>query len=272
MDNIDITHNNIENEQKILLKNILEYLVKLKKYGQPDAQVKEQLLKYIKEHLNLDIATVFKLADGYKQQDNCPPEHSYLLGYLNNYGLGTFIDTTLAFKLYEKTALAGVPYGQARLGYCYDKRIGTLQNFNEAFCWYKLAAEQNNLAAQCLLASYYGNGYGTNKDLEKSVYWYTRAAEAGQPNAQYALARRYMQGVGVERNQRRGFLWFKIYSITHQLGNAYSYFDYAKCFKDGLGTMKDVHECLRVYRRAFLANEKERVMDHCSRLFKIGKE
>ncbi len=166
---------------------------------------------------------------------NGTPRSQALLGECYQYGWGVPTDLRQAYALYEQSALADDPYGQAKwgsyyldgpdvhdplmafelfskssqqgcplghvyLGYYYELE---LDDFDTAIELYKKAEQQNHPLGQIVLGLLYEDGTELQQDVERAVELYTRAADQGHPQAYAWLGLCYEKGKGVSVDLHR---------------------------------------------------------------------
>ena len=74
------------------------------------------------------------------------------------------------------------------LASCYDKGLGTDVNKTKAFELFEKSANLGYCFAMYNVGTYYKNGsWGVTKDLKKAREWYTKAAAQGHTDAQTSL-------------------------------------------------------------------------------------
>ena len=156
----------------------------------------------------------------------------FSLGSMYAIGIGVEIDSTEAFKWYQKAAKQGHTQAQNslemiaqteelkaqaekgdataqnkvairyRLGF-----PGVIQDDAEAEKWFRKSADQGNAEGQDGLGFCYRYGLGVTKDDVEAVKWYRKAAEQGYDVAQYNLGYMYYDGEGAPKDYVQSYKW-----------------------------------------------------------------
>ncbi|CAG8445230.1 6032_t:CDS:2 [Ambispora gerdemannii] len=155
-----------------------------------------------------------------------------LLAFLYIRGVGTKADAEEAFRLSHFAA----SHGDLRTLY-----------------WYKQASDSGNAQAQSHLAFCYQQGIGLKKDVVYAVKLYAKSARSGNCGAQNELGNCYIYGLGIKRNDVTGFYW---YSQSAKRKNKLGQLTVAHSHKCGQGTVRDIHEAIRYYRKAISQGAK----------------
>jgi TPR repeat protein len=120
-------------------------------------------------------------------------------------------DTTLAFKLLEKSATAGSTKSCLLLGVWNYEGTCCKINEEEALKWYKKAADNGNAVGTKLIGDFYTLGKGGLKSsYELGMKYYKIAASKGNTDAQYAISIMYRNGMGVKPNISESLTWAKL--------------------------------------------------------------
>jgi TPR repeat protein len=165
----------------------------------------------------------------------------YALGCCYEYEYGVMKDERKAFELYLKSAEGGYKHALNELGGCYYNGNCTFKNKNKAFEFYLKAAEKGHASSQYLVANYYFDGICIPKDEGKWFYWNRKAAINGITDAQLELAEYY-----TNKNEGKAFKWYIKLANENNLKAIYTV---AKCYRDGIGTNKNLKEGLMWFRR-----------------------
>ncbi|PKC65898.1 HCP-like protein [Rhizophagus irregularis] len=128
-------------------------------------------------------------------------------------------DEKKALELYLKSAKGGLSYALRSVGDCYYYgRI--MKDRSKAFKWYLKAAKKENwfywnrkvaingnIHAQFELAEYYLNSNSINKNEKKAFRWYMKLANDNEPRALYIVAKCYRDGVGTDKDLKEAIKW-----------------------------------------------------------------
>ncbi|MBZ6078611.1 SEL1-like repeat protein [Microvirga puerhi] len=125
-------------------------------------------------------------------------------------GRGLPRDPTLALRLFERAAQAGLVPAQERLAIMYDKAIGTPRDVKLASAWYERAAQGGNVRAMHNLATLLAAGISGKPDYATALQWYTEAAQAGVRDSQFNIGVLYARGVGARKDPAKAFQWFAL--------------------------------------------------------------
>jgi len=117
------------------------------------------------------------------------------IAYLNG-DAGLAKDGILAAQWFERAALQGNGYAEARLADLYADGIGVTKSMKIAADWRERAARRGNVDAQFKLGEMYLEGIGVSQDRQRARDWLQAAAEDGHREAAYLLARMYREGLG----------------------------------------------------------------------------
>lgn len=128
------------------------------------------------------------------------PYPFWFLGFFYEWGIGTEINASEGFRLYQQAAQQNSDIGQLFSGYCFESGIGTDPDPSEAFHYFQISANQQNSCAEMNLARCYRYGIGIKKDLRCSIFWNKIAILHGNITASDVLAKCYMYGFGVSKN------------------------------------------------------------------------
>jgi TPR repeat protein len=162
----------------------------------------------------------------------------YMLAYCYANGYGIKKDKRKSFELYLKSAEGGYKNALWILGDEYYHGYNILKDKIKAFGFYLKAAEKGHYLSQYLVANYYYDGKYIPKNEGKWVYWNKKAAINGNVDAQFELAEYYVTN-SVNKNEGKAFKWYMKLANENRLG---AYYLVAKCYRDGIGTDKDLEE------------------------------
>lgn len=213
--------------------------------------------------------------------ENCAPAQ-YMVGYLNEKGLGTSQSFEKALEWYEKAVQNGEPRACYNLGriyqnsdfngkdvavaaywYAYGAEHGSVEcqcelgkmyeygeyfekNYEEAAKWYKIAADKDDAISKTRLASLYECGLGVEQSYKQAIILYREAAYNGNVNAQYALGRLYETGTGIKKSYPAALRWYK--SAYHEHKGAA--FRIGLFYEFGCGVTKNFEAAFKWYRLA----------------------
>ncbi|KAG9284644.1 hypothetical protein G9A89_004686 [Geosiphon pyriformis] len=193
------------------------------------------------------------------QEQRSEPESKILLGMLYILGIGTKVNPTLGRAHLEEIAEEKHPIGmycaatQQTVSY-YDR-----DKQKEVLNWIKKSAEAGFAPAQSRLAVYYYGLYdwtqslSLTKDFSRAFYWHERAARQKHPHSAIELADGYSKGTLLcngKKDLRRAFLLWRIGAKGINFCIFYCEKSIAICYKEGFGTMKDMHQAFRIYHNA----------------------
>jgi TPR repeat protein len=163
----------------------------------------------------------------------------YKLGICYYYGYGVKKDEKKAFELYLKSAKGGYNHALCSVGNCYYYGHGISKDRNKAFKWYLKAAKNGDSHCQYLIAGWYSNGIHAPKNEEKWFYWNRKVAINGNIHAQFELAEYYLNN-SINKNEKKAFRWY--YKLATKDNEPKAIIIVAKCYKNGIGTEKDLSE------------------------------
>ncbi|CAB4494968.1 unnamed protein product [Rhizophagus irregularis] len=150
------------------------------------------------------------------------------------------------YKFHIKYAEKGDSISQYHIGNCYFYNINARRDYNKAIEWYLKSSEGGNIKAMYRLAYCYACGYGVKKDEKKAFELYLKSAEGaggkaainGNADAQFKLAEYYTANSS-NKNEDKAFKWYMQLANKKKLKAIYII---AKCFRDGIGTDKNLKE------------------------------
>lgn len=136
----------------------------------------------------------------------------YLLGSMNELGLGVPQSDFLAVFWYRRAAKQGLAYAQFNLGFMYANGRGVPKDDREAVRWFRAAAEQGLGDAQAELGMMLRDGRGVAKDDREAVRLFRLAAEQGNASGQANLGFMIDVGRGVPRDEQTAYFWYLLAS------------------------------------------------------------
>ncbi|KAG9293717.1 hypothetical protein G9A89_019054 [Geosiphon pyriformis] len=187
-------------------------------------------------------------------------EYQFLLGFLYQWGIGTRVDFKNSFKWYTHAAESGDFLAHNNIGIFYENGLGVKINVDKAFLHYKISANGGNTYGKANLALSFIEGLGTKVDIQKGLLYLQEAAKAGHPSSQVRMGQRLLTDVH-SKNLKQAFYWFSQAAshakwCDHDLGDP-EYLTYlGVCYQIGIGTSKDLHQGLRLYKMAFERGDK----------------
>ncbi|KAL6621028.1 hypothetical protein U3516DRAFT_811214 [Neocallimastix sp. 'constans'] len=194
-------------------------------------------------------------------------------------GCGVEKNEILAVKWYKKAISKHNLFSKTHIGWCYQNGIGVERNEKLAFKWYKGAAREDHIPAKEILGWCYWYGIGTSINYKKAIkifksitikhnyqlpsmdtinqiensylnskderfknkkdWWFGKEAEAKVMSSDmYILGIQKKLGLnGVKKNLNEAFRWF-VFSAS--LGFELAQFEVGMCYKDGIGTKKNL--------------------------------
>ncbi|MEG0024718.1 MAG: tetratricopeptide repeat protein [Akkermansia sp.] len=106
-------------------------------------------------------------------------------------GIGTPANPEEAYGILKKLEKnqGDMPKLYFLLGYMNEMGIGVESNINQAFIYYSKGAELGDTSSMNNLASMYEQGSGMSPDLDRAEQWYKKGAEKGNEEASFNLER-----------------------------------------------------------------------------------
>ncbi|GBC10037.1 hypothetical protein RclHR1_00930015 [Rhizophagus clarus] len=212
------------------------------KYEKRKQKIHDLILKY-----EITIDKLIEWLSFSNDQNNNDLNNTFLLGYLNFYGIGTNKNNDHAFKLFKKAADQNHLLSQHYVGICYQYGYGTIKNNKLAFEHFKKVADQDYPSGQVNIGYFYENGIYVEKNESFAVHWYKKSSSKGNVVAIYNLGYCYLYGKGIEKDIIKAFELFKksaakeyVYGIT-MLGH---------CYQNGIATNTDKNMAFEFYRKA----------------------
>ena len=136
------------------------------------------------------------------------------------------------------------------------QRIYTLEEYTKSMgedapLWLKMLADNGDAFCQYVLGKWfasYPRGGSSCRSLEKARYWLTKAAEQENINALEALIKLYEENWRVEDFLQDAFKWFE---KGLEAGIESSYFGLVHCYKEGIGTEKNLSKIVPLLKVAY---------------------
>ncbi|WP_112663785.1 tetratricopeptide repeat protein [Microvirga flavescens] len=125
-------------------------------------------------------------------------------------GRGVDQDSTLAARLFERAAQAGLAPAQERLAMAYEKGFGLTRDVKAAAAWYERAALGGNTRAMHNFATLLAAGISGKPDYAAALPWYVEAAEAGLRDSQFNLGVMYARGATGRQDLVQAYKWFAL--------------------------------------------------------------
>ncbi|CAG8764812.1 303_t:CDS:1, partial [Ambispora leptoticha] len=218
-----------EIDEEWIINQTLLIIMKAKKLRCLSELCRLLLPDFLNDH-SCEPEKLFKLVNEHEERD----KYLLILAFLYSYGIGTTTNAAKAFEYYHKSAKLDDPIGMQETGFCFQKGIGITRNCVQAEFWYKKAAEAGMELAQYELALIYFNRH----DEDQSVFWLEKSAYAGFNESAEFLAETYFE----RRDFRRSFYWYR---LLYGDGKEFGRDGLANCYRDGLGTVKDLHKAIK---------------------------
>jgi TPR repeat protein/Tfp pilus assembly protein PilF len=153
------------------------------------------------------------------------PTALYLLGVVNEHGVGVARDRIKASEFYRRAAQKGHRSGQLHWGLALMHGIGVDANPSEGETWLRRAALAGDPEAAASVGNIYATGGNLPPNHTEAASWFRRAAEAGHKGAARSLGLLYISGAGVPRDPEEATRWLRISaeggdtSASAELGN-----------------------------------------------------
>ena len=125
-------------------------------------------------------------------------------------GRGMVQDLTMAARLFERAAQAGLPPAQERLATMHEKGTGATRDLKQAAFWYERAALGGNIRAMHNLATLLASGSAGKPDYAAALRWFGEAAEAGFRDSQFNMGILLVRGIGARSDLQKAFQWFSL--------------------------------------------------------------
>jgi TPR repeat protein len=166
------------------------------------------------------------------------PTALYLLGVMNERGLGVTRNEGSAAEFYRRAAEKGHRSGQARWGKALIHGIGVDPNPSDGETWLRRAALAGDPEAAASLGNLLLAGVQEDDDRVRIYEGFEKAAVSGDPIAAYNCAVCLSHGVGVARDDRKAALWLR--NAADRVPNAQLW--YGRVLVEGRGVDRDLAE------------------------------
>lgn len=176
------------------------------------------------------------------------------LGWLYYWGKnGVKQDYDKAFRSFNKAAVQGdVEHNEALgLGYCYNWGKGTAKQADSALYYYRLAGAWGRGRGYAQIGIMYRYGHLVPKQVDSAFFYLRKAADAKDAWACYHLSDLFSEGIQVARDEEAAMAWIK---MGVSLGDEDCKVKLARYYKDGVGTPKNIEQCLAILKDPALAN------------------
>ena len=195
---------------------------------------------------------------------NCP-DALYALGSLYERGLGVpEADLHQAGLLYKSAADKRHALGEDRYGKFLQRgRGGVAENPSLGVEYFTRSASQKCALGQYHLGRSYETGLGANQNFEVAVNNYKLSADQDYPPAMYHLGLLYKSGGGdvISKNEKEAFKYFQLAALNNHVKGIYQY---AICFRDGIGIQRNIEEAKNQFKAAALK-------DHVESMYELAK-
>lgn len=168
------------------------------------------------------------------------------LGGCYERGFGVARDQSAAVDRYARAAALGQPEAAYRLGRCAESGLGIPRDIKRAAELYRQAASSGNPYAAYRLGLFADHELIKEPGVARGTRLYEQAARAGVPEAAYAMGLCARSGRGVYREADTAFRWFSDGAGKNRC-HIQSTFEAAACLFDGLGTIRDRREAVRLF-------------------------
>ncbi|WFO15827.1 sel1 repeat family protein [Cellulophaga baltica 4] len=119
-----------------------------------------------------------------------------------------FNNEDIIFQLVEPCALSGNSEAENLLATLYIKGIGTEIDNSKAFTLFNNSAEKGNSKAQYNVGRMYKTGVGCQISHSKAIEWFEKSSNNGNQRASYTLGYMYYKGLGVPQSYENALEWF----------------------------------------------------------------
>ncbi|GBC05719.1 hypothetical protein RclHR1_00640007 [Rhizophagus clarus] len=188
----------------IIIDEINNYLIKLANKGIIWSSLKQQVIRYFKDH-NINLEEIYNWLLNNRNDSNS----IFLLGYLTFFGIGTNYDHRKAFDLFLDASEKNHIFALYFVGNCYQYGNGTIRNEQLSFEYFEKSANNNFTNGQLDIGYLYECGIYIEKDSKKALYWYEKAANNGNIMAMYNIGLCYEDGIGVAKDIDKAIYWFE---------------------------------------------------------------
>ena len=173
-------------------------------------------------------------------------------GWKYDQGLGTSINISQAFRLYQKAAALGNPLAKGRLARFYFSGNGVQSDegqaarlARDAFPGVLRAAQRNDAVAQMIVGTMYADGLGVARDSTEALHWLQKSADQNLPLAKANLGVVYENGRGVPMDITEAVKRFREAADQNSaMGQAYL----GDLYHQGRGVQRDDVNAARLYR------------------------
>ncbi|GBB84163.1 hypothetical protein RclHR1_01080019 [Rhizophagus clarus] len=225
-----------------LIDDLVNLIFKESNKGKDNEPLKQYVINYINGH-KIALQEIYDWLLNNQINSNC----TYMLGYLNYYGVGTEYDKQKAIELFKKAA--ELENSVAQLGlidiYILEKDPNT--NYNLAFELSKKLAEKGYACGIKNLGYCYINGIGTNINKQKAFELYQKAADSGSSDGINNLGWCHEKGIGTDINKQKAF---ELYQKAADLGNLDGICNLGACYEEGVGTDANIQKAFEFFHKA----------------------
>lgn len=176
----------------------------------------------------------------------------------------------------EEYARQGNPTAQNALGIVYKGGFGVEKDEAKAVYWFQKAVEKDFANAQVNLGEAYLSGRGVERDPAMAAALFEKAALQDNQAGMFNLATLYIKGVGVPRSFEKAFQYAEkaanavakteIYTKDNAyqspgmvvIAKAQGFL--ALCYRDGIGTAKDIDKSMEYLKKAARNGNLDAVM------------
>jgi len=152
---------------------------------------------------------------------------AYLLGFLNENGLGGPKDKAASIELYKIAADAGISDAQHALG----AQSVARGRYDEGIKLLTKAARQDHPLAQARLGALYAEGRGIPANQDKAFHWFQKAADQENVDGLAGVGIAYLTGAGVPLNYKKSAAAFE---KAARLGHGQSQYNLALLYDSKL--------------------------------------
>ena len=174
-------------------------------------------------------------------------EAEFLFAEALEFGRGTPVNTSKAFKYYARAAKSAFPAALVRMGDYHLEGSFTPHDPAEAVRLFRQAAKKNYPPALRKLGWCSENGIGVPKDQSAAFNFYQRSANLGDAPGNYHTGRCFLDGIGVKADPAGAFYYFKRSAAGRCREGMVAL---AECLKTGRGCTKDEVLSRRVLEEA----------------------